>query len=144
MQISNGTRSATPAPSEPSGRKNVILGVAAGLIVALAIVAGYFFWQYTSLKANPDAAAQETTQRLVDKVKKLYAVPDEKPTVAQINDKEKLKEQPFFKSAQNGDYLLIFTNAKLAILYREKENKLINVGPIAITPEQAAGQKPNN
>jgi len=110
-------------------------------MVLLALIAGYFFWQYTKLKANPDAAAQETTQRLVGKVEKLYQLPDEKPTVAQINDKDKLKEQPFFKSAQNGDYLLIFTNAKLAVLYREGENKLINVGPIAITPQQAQEQQ---
>lgn len=123
-----------------SGRSKLVALVIA-IIVALAATAGYFFWQYTNLKANPDAAAQETTQRLVGKVGKLYAVPSETPTVAQINDKEKLKEQPFFQNTQNGDYLLIFTKAKLAVLYRENENKLINVGPIAITPEQKkAGQ----
>ena len=125
--FNNGTGSARRS-------KLIIAGIA--LIVILAVAAGYFFWQYSNLKANPNAAAQETTQRLVGKVGKLYAVPNETPTVAQINDKEKLKEQPFFQSTQNGDYLLIFTKAKLAVLYREKENKLINVGPIAITPEQ--------
>lgn len=121
--------------SKFSGRSKLVALVIV-IIVALAATAGYFFWQYSNLKANPDAAAQETTQRLVGEVSKLYAVPDETPTVAQINDKEKLKEQPFFQNTQNGDYLLIFTKAKLAVLFREKENKLINVGPIAITPEQ--------
>lgn len=129
----------TNSPSSSGRNKLTIVTIA--VMVLLALIAGYFFWQYTKLKANPDAAAQETTQRLVGKVEKLYQLPNEKPTVAQINDKDKLKEQPFFKSAQNGDYLLIFTNAKLAVLYREGENKLINVGPIAITPQQAAEQQ---
>jgi hypothetical protein len=128
-------------PVESPMKRNIVVGVAIALIVIFAAAAGYFFWQYSNLKANPDAAAQETTQRLTEKVGKLYALPTEKPTVAQINDKEKLKEQPFFKGAQNGDYLLIFTNTKLAVLYRESENKLINVGPIAITPQQQAEQK---
>lgn len=143
MQMSSGLRGAATPSGSPS-RNKIVIAVIAAVIVLLAVVAGYFFWQYTNLKANPDAAAQETTQRLTDKVSKLYALPSEKPTVAQINDKEKLKEQPFFKSAQNGDYLLIFTNAKLAVLYRENENKLINVGPIAITPQQQAEQNKDN
>jgi hypothetical protein len=135
MQMSNGVTN-----SAGSSGRNKLAIVSIAVMVLLALIAGYFFWQYTKLKANPDAAAQETTQRLVTEVDKLYQLPDEKPTVAQINDKDKLKEQPFFKSAQNGDYLLIFTNAKLAVLYREDENKLINVGPIAITPQQAQQQ----
>lgn len=136
MQMSSGNTNS----SSSTGRNKLTI-VTIAVMILLALIAGYFFWQYTKLKANPDAAAQETTQRLVGKVEKLYQLPNEKPTVAQINDKDKLKEQPFFKSAQNGDYLLIFTNSKLAVLYREGENKLINVGPIAITPQQAAEQQ---
>ena len=128
----------------PNRQRNVFVVVGAVLIVAFAAAAGFFYWQYTNLKANPDSVAQETTQRLVDKVGKLYALPEEEPTVAQISDKEKLKDQPFVQSAENGDYLLIFTNAKLAVLYREADNRLINVGPIAITPEQQGEQNNNN
>jgi hypothetical protein len=64
-------------------------------------------------------------------VSKLYYLPkDEKPTVAQIEDKSKLEGQSFFTGAQNGDYLLVYTNAKIALLYREHDNKLVNVGPV--------------
>jgi hypothetical protein len=125
-------------------RNNAVLIVSAVVIVALAALAGFFYWQYSNLKANPDSVAQETTQRLVDKVGTLYALPEEEPTVAQISDKEKLKDQPFFQSAENGDYLLIFTNAKLAVLYREADNRLINVGPIAITPEEQQNNRGDN
>ena len=123
-------------------KKLVIFGVVTLVIVLLAGAAGFFYWKYTDLRANPDSVNQETTQRLITKVGGLYELPDEEPTVAQISDKEKLKDQPFFKSAQNGDYLLIYTNAKLAVLYREEANKLVNVGPIAISDEDADGTEP--
>lgn len=122
--------------------QKVILIVVAVLALLLAIAAGYFFWQYNNLRNNPGIVAEDTTKRLVEKVSKLYAVPtDEQPTVAKVNDKEKLKDQPFFKSAEANDYLLIYTNAKVAILYREEANKIINVGPIAITPEEEKAQQ---
>ena len=65
---------------------------------------------------------------------------DETPTLASVTDKTKLKDQPFFKDAENGDQILIFPQAKKAIIYRESTNKLINVGPIAITTDTAAKQ----
>ena len=57
---------------------------------------------------------------------------DEKPTVATITDIEKVKDQPFFKNAKNGDRVLIFTNAKKAILYRPTEKRIIEVGAVNI------------
>mgnify|MGYP007132575560 CR=1 FL=1 len=124
-------------------RKNTKVFIIAGavvLVVALA-AAGYFYWQYTTLKSNPETVAAEKTTRITDKVSKLYALPNETPTVAEISDKEKLKEQAFFQNAQNGDYLLLYPNAKLAIIYREAENKLINVGPISLSSDETSDQK---
>lgn len=115
-------------------RKRILIIVSVLIFVALAAIAGYYFWQYMRLKNDPTLATQETTSRLKSEVGRLYALPtDEDPTVAQIQDKEKLKDQTFFNKAQNGDYILIYTKAKLALLYREKENKLINVGPVTIS-----------
>lgn len=136
--------------SKIGGRKmpfKLVLGIVGAVIVLLlAVAAGYFFWQYSNLKNNPDAVAKETTQRLVDKVSKLYVLPgDEQPTVAQVQDKEKLKDQSFFSKAENGDYILIYTNAKLALLYREHENKLINVGPVTISDQNSqSGEDKSN
>jgi hypothetical protein len=103
--------------------------------------AGYFFWQYNALKSNPETVAKEKTDTLVTKVSKLYVLPKETPTVAEISDKEKLKGQAFFDNAQNGDYLLLFTNAKQAIIYRESTNQLINVGPISISSDESKDEK---
>jgi uncharacterized protein HemX len=103
------------------------------LIVVFAGIAGFFFWKWQSLKADPKVAAQETSARITEAVGKIYQLPaSEEPTVALIQDKQKLKDQSFFEKAQNGDYLLVYQKSKLALLYREKDNRLINVGPISL------------
>jgi hypothetical protein len=53
---------------------------------------------------------------------------------------EKVKDQPFFKNAKNGDKVLIYTNAKKAILYRPGEKRIIEVGAVNINNQQ---QDPN-
>ena len=117
-----------------SGSLSTFLLIGLGVIVlALAIVAFYFYSQYQSIKKNPNQAAQAETEQLVAKVGKLIDLPkDETPTVATVLDKEKLKGQAFFSNAENGDKILIYTKDKKAIVYRPSQNKLINVGPIAI------------
>lgn len=121
----------------PSNMKLMLIG--GGVVVLLlAAVAGYFAWQFFTLKQNPNKANEETVSRLTGEIGKFYDLPNEQPTVAQVQDKEKLKGQTFFDKAENGDYIVIYTNAKLALLYREKDNKLINVGPINISDQNAA------
>ncbi len=100
--------------------------------------AGYFYAQYAAIKKNPEKVAQDETKIIVDKVGKLLTLPkDEQPTLATILDKEKLKDQPFFNDATNGDKILIYTQAKKAIVYRESENRIINVGPILLNNDVA-------
>jgi hypothetical protein len=95
--------------------------------------------QYQELKTNPDAVAQAEVQRYIDEVGKLYALPkDEKPSVATVKDKDKLKDQPFFAKAENGDVTLIYADAKLAILYRPSTKQLINVSSVTIQNNQTA------
>ena len=106
--------------------------------------AGYLYWQIDQLRNNPKTSQEAATTKASNikaKVAKLMSVPaDETPTLASVTDKTKLKDQPFFKDAENGDQILIFPQAKKAIIYRESTNKLINVGPIAITTDTAAKQ----
>lgn len=117
----------------------VALVVAVVLAVAAVAVAAWLYRENNELKNDPKTiqkAQDKETEALVAKVGRLMALPgDEKPVVATVEDKEKLKDQPFFNDAQNGDKLIIYTTAKKAIVYRESENKIINVGPIAVTAE---------
>lgn len=112
--------------------KFIFIGMAL-IVVALFVASGYFYLQYQKIKKNPEIVTKQETEALVEQAGKLIDLPkDETPQVATVLDKDKLKDQPFFANAQNGDKILIYTKAKKAIVFRPKENRLINVGPIAI------------
>lgn len=108
------------------------------VIIALALGAGatlYAVKMYPQVLglSKGQAQAQAEVDMLVSEVGKLIALPaDEKPTIATVSDAEKVKEQAFFKNAKNGDKVLIYTNAKKAILYRQSENRIIEVGAVNI------------
>jgi hypothetical protein len=108
------------------------------LVVVLIFTVGLLAYKYdqankeaTRLSANPQEAARKEVQELAEKVGKLMVVPtNETPTLATVSDASKLKNQAFFTKAQNGDKVLIYTQAKRAILYRPSTNKIIEVAPV--------------
>ncbi len=115
-------------------KKSVII---AFLILSLLAVGGagaglYYYAQYRTLIKkvnNPKSEAQD----ILAKVGKLIELPaGEEPTVATVQDVEKVRSQPFFAKAQNGHRVIIYTNARLAILFDEVGNKIINVGTITV------------
>jgi uncharacterized protein HemX len=123
-----------------SGNK---LGLFILILIAIIAIAG-FVWSFkkyvdtkkqltavTSVEGQQEMAKQEV-QKLLEKVGKLIILPaDEEPTVATIADVDALKkEQSFYADAQNGNKVLIYMQAKKAIIYDEERNILINVGPI--------------
>jgi heme/copper-type cytochrome/quinol oxidase subunit 2 len=115
-------------------KKEYLIGVA---VVVLAVIPSiYFYRQYSQAQkrlSNPSQFAGEEVKNLVVTVGKLMTLPgDETPTVATVNDKEKLKNQPFFAHAENGDKVLIYTTSKKAILFRPTLNKIIDVAPVNI------------
>jgi hypothetical protein len=69
-------------------------------------------------------------ERVVKEVGEIYLLPDEIPTIATVSDKTQLSNQTFFERSENGDKVLIYRTAGLAILYRPKIGKIINVGPV--------------
>lgn len=116
--------------------KNIVMGVCGVVVVVAVAAAAYFYMQYAQaqkLLKNPNLVAQQQTDQLISAVGKLMELPkNETPTIATVSDVSKLKDQPFFALAKNGDKVLIYTNAKKAILYRPSENKIIDVAPVNI------------
>lgn len=111
----------------------IILSIAT---VVLAGVAYYFYRNSSLFNKDQTVAQQAEVKSLVTKVGKLIVLPeDEIPTVATVSDPEKLKEQPFFTDAKKGDKVLIYTNAKKAILYDPIAHKIVTVAPINIGAE---------
>lgn len=98
------------------------------------------------IKMKPDllglslnqAQSQAEADKLISEVALLIALPtDEKPTVVTVTDLEKVKNEPFFKNAKNGDIVLIYNNARKAILFRPSERRIIEVGALNINNQQA-------
>lgn len=121
-----------PMPKK-AGKRSAATFILVILLLAALGAAAYLGNQVRILKANPEKQAQEEASKLVVVVGKLILLPEgETPTVATVNDPEKLKEQPFFANAMAGDKVLIYTNAKKAILYRPSTNKIVEVAPLNI------------
>jgi hypothetical protein len=141
--------SVQPAPvAEPTkkvSRKKKKWPVVVIIIVGTLIIAGLAtlaVWQYQQnewLKTPEGIAyvAQQESDDLVGKVSALIKLPDEEAVIATVDDKDKLREQPFFADVENGDKVLIFSTAGRAVIYRPSENRIINSGPIAITADEA-------
>ncbi len=125
-----------PQPhSAKKSRRNLILPIFLLLLLAGAAgVAYYYYTQYQHsqlLLKDPSAASKIEIQSVTASLKKLMDLPtDEEPTIATIMDKEKLKDQPFFAKAENGDKVIIYTKAGKAILFRVSANRIIDVAPI--------------
>lgn len=120
------------------------------LLILVAILAttgfGLMFKKYMETKKQLEvvtsaegqkAIAQKEVSALLEKVGKLIVLPqNEEPTVATITDAEALKqEQSFYIDAKNGNRVIIYMQAKKAIIYDEENNILVNVGPIFLNEE---------
>ena len=128
-------------------------------LAILALIAGIGFLGYKYKQANdtigrlsnPTEQASEEAQSIAQEVSQFFELPNETPSVATVVDATKLQDQSFFSKAQNGDKVLIFPQAKKAILYRQQSKKIIEVAPInvgdqatvneATTPDKPATEK---
>jgi hypothetical protein len=121
------------------------------ILAIFGILLGLLFWQNFSSKrqlanlksqlkvkdSSLDEEKKNLNLQLVAMVGKLVVLPEnEQPTIATVGDVEKLKDQPFFKNAQVGDKVLIYNQAKKAVLYRPSENKIIELAPLTVGETQ--------
>jgi hypothetical protein len=105
------------------------------VVVGAIAVSYYYYAQYRKaqkLLQSPTLVAAQEAKSLTAKVFALMELPKgEDPTIATVSDTKKLAGQAFFVNSQNGDKVLIYSNAKKAILYRPSINKIIEVAPIS-------------
>ena len=121
------------------------------IVILLAAALIFIVYQYykaqnelKSFKTNPEQAASYEIEKIVDQVGKLIDLPQgETPTIATVTDPQKLNDQAFFEKAQTGDKVLIYNNAKKAILYRPSTKKVLEVAPINIGEQKNETASPS-
>lgn len=124
-----------PFPANASGNlKKTIFGL---IILALIIAPSAYFYKKSQDAEKKLANSSEVNQKVVDdvvsKVNRLYLLPtDEKPTLVTVTDVSKVKEQPFFSRAENGDKALVYTQSRKAILYRPSKDVVVEVAPLNV------------
>jgi hypothetical protein len=99
-------------------KKFIVIFIAIVFILSTS-VAGVFL--YKKHRSGDD---------MVMRVGKLMVLPDETPSIATVSDKSQLVNQSFFENSENGDVVLIYAKARIAILYSPKINKIVKVGPV--------------
>lgn len=126
-------------------KKLNIAYVLIGLLIVCSVVgigSGIYYYKQSKsaeqLLKNPDVVAKKETKEVVDKVKKLVMLPDEEPQMATVLDVEKLKDQPFFSQAKNGDKILVYTKAQKAVIYRPSTNMIVEVAPMNMNASDSA------
>lgn len=129
--------------------KIILIVIIFALVAGSLGTAGYFYFKYK--KAVPGNAAKDEAGSYAAKISRFMALPEgEEPTLATVADREKLKDQPFFADAQNGDKVLIYSKTNEAILYRPSANKIIKVvslsgneaGPAQLPNQAESNQTP--
>lgn len=105
-----------------------------GTIVVLALAAFVVSYLHNRSQLNQLSKSDnspQSNQQVINEVGKIAKLPEgETPTVATVNGVEKLKNQVFFENAQDGDKVLIYTQAKTAVLYRPSIKKIIAFAPV--------------
>lgn len=100
------------------------------LVILLAGTSFYFYRRSQRLSRNPSL---EETKALIARVDAIAVLPqNEAPTVATVTDPAKLRSQAFFVDAKQGYKVLIYTNAKKAVLFDPESGKIVNIAPINI------------
>lgn len=119
-------------------------------LVFLAILLIVFAWSVFNYKKATQRAkilaeqnglsalSHGNPEEIVVKAGRLIKLPtDERPSVAAIGNVAQLQtKQPFYKDAHNGDFLLLYFKAKKAYIYNERENIIVNVGPLSLEKEE--------
>lgn len=105
------------------------------LVIAVGAsgAAYYFYRELAAAKQSSAEVGKKEVEQLVAQVGKLMILPEgEEPTVATVSDPERLKDQPFFLKAKQGDKVLIYTKSGRAILYDPVSKRIVDVAPIKI------------
>lgn len=125
-------------PRHPKKRSGVSVIIFFILLLGALGVAGYFYWEWNTLRQDPQTMQEKKTKEVVARVRQLIDLPrGETPILANVNDTSNLGDQAFFENAKEGDIVLYYSEARKAYLYDPRDNIIVEVATLAAedTPE---------
>ncbi len=111
------------------------LAITALVVVILAALTGGAWLAWRLWFQKPDLDSVKVVKTLI--ARHYILPPSEEPALATITDATKL-QTPFLKHAKNGDKILIYQTAGVAIIYRPSLDRIVTVGPVNIQPTGSA------
>lgn len=119
------------------GNKNrLILGVLILIIIVFSVNFVKTQRELAQLRTpeGQQTAAQREIEEVVRRIQKHILVPEgELPVMATVVDAEELiREQPFYRGAQDGDKVLLYLEIQRAIIYSPERDIIVNVGPLIL------------
>lgn len=114
------------------------------VMVFLAMGATFFIGRETARNDSPQRAEQEQVADILQKVGSLIELPrGESPQVGVVENAAAIREvQPFLATSEDGDILIVYAEAKIALLYRPSAHKLIAVGPVSREEQSSSSSVP--
>lgn len=103
-------------------------------VLALVVMYGLIMGMiYKNQMASKKKAQQKEEQQIVDKIGKLLRLPNETPIFTKVYNEKDFANNNLFRTVKKGDMILLFINAKQAIIYRPSTNQVIEVLPVRET-----------
>jgi hypothetical protein len=119
--------------AKTSGGKKLLIVANILFILGLAGVSTYLFIENRDLNDQLTLTTEEKNKRLVEEINKVFDLPDEEPVVAVVTNPDEFKSQySAFDNAQQGDYLLFYRKARLNVLYRQDEKRVVKTANVVV------------
>ncbi len=116
-----------------STSKKVLIIANVLLLIGLAGATAFLFMENKDLNEQITLTTEEKNARLIEEINKVFDLPEEEPVVAVVTDPEEFKKQySAFDNAESGDYLLFYRKARLNVLYRQSEKRVVKTATVSV------------
>ncbi len=124
----------------PSQKKQAGLLIAGAAVIVVGLL--LLFLLPSGDISKDGKITEREAQKVKTEVAKLINLPQEEPVMALVTNADQLiAEQPFYQGVTNGDVLIIYPQARKAVLFNPRTSKLVNVGPVNVGEASASGKK---
>jgi hypothetical protein len=119
--------------AKTSTGKKILIVANVLLVFGLIGATAYLYTDNQDLNEQITLTTEEKNKRLVAEINKVFDLPEEEPVVAIVTNKDEFKTQyPAFDNAETGDYLLFYRKARLNVLYRQSEKRVVKTATVSV------------